>query len=116
MIYEAKAGSGNTLPACHTKRLTKTEKIAIFSDTMAVTLTALTVAVIFLHNEYAYQMGALAGLWIAEASIFHALYAWKERRANSQKYMQDWVERVADKYGAELAARYAEIVLQNSNQ
>lgn len=99
----------------HRKGLTKTEKMALFSDFMAVSTTVLTIATIFLQNAYAYQMGALAGLWIGEASIFHVLYAWKERRANSQKYMQQWIEKAADKYGADLAARFCEIVLQNSN-
>jgi hypothetical protein len=54
----------------------------------------------------------LAGLWIAEAAHFHQLYAKKESRANCQKYAQQWIDKIGEKYGWEAAARFAEIVLK----
>ena len=98
------------------KTLTKTERLLLFLEAVALILSALTVYVILSGKGDAYQMGVLTLAWIAETAHFHALYARKESRANSQKYMQEWVEKAADKYTPEIAARYAEIVLQNSNQ
>jgi hypothetical protein len=58
---------------------------------------------------------ALAVAWIAEAAHFHQMYARKESRANSQKYTQAWIDKYAEKYGADAALRAAEVTLQNSN-
>ncbi len=64
----------------------------------------------FSQNDNTY-VAILAGAWIAEAAHFHKLYAQKEGRANSQKYMEAWVNQTAEKYGPDQAARFAEIVL-----
>lgn len=95
---------------------TKTERTKLFLEVMATALTILAVASVFLRMDGAVYLEAMAGAWLAAASVFHVLYAKKESRANSQKYMEKWVEQTADKYGADAAARFAEIVLQNSNQ
>ena len=105
------------MPGRHERRsLTKTERTKRFMETVATVLSVLAVAASFLRLDGAVYLEALAVAWLTATSVFHVLYAKKESRANSQKYMEAWVEKVADKYGPEYAARYAEIVLQNSNQ
>ena len=96
------------------RQRTRTERLMAFLDGVALALTVLAVAVT-LRGTDAMYIQILTGLWIAEAAHFHQLYAKKESRANSQKYMQKWVDDYAEKYGPETAARFAEIVLQNSN-
>lgn len=95
---------------------TRTERTKAFMEAVATITTALAVGAVFLRMDGAVYLEALAVAWLTATSVFHVLYARKESRANSQKYMEAWVEKVADKYGPEYAARYAEIVLQNSNQ
>ena len=97
-------------------KMTRTERTKTFMETVAAILTALAVVAIFGRFDGAVYLEALAAAWLTATSVFHVLYARKESRANSQKYMELWVEKVADKYGPDYAARYAEIVLQNSNQ
>lgn len=97
-------------------KATRTERTKAFMETTAAILTALTVAAIFARMEGAVYLEALAVAWLGATAVFHTLYARKESRANSQKYMEAWVEKVADKYGPDYAARFCEIVLQNSNQ
>lgn len=89
---------------------TRTERMVRLYDGTALALTVLVVVLAFMGRDNTY-VEILAGCWIAEAAHFHKLYAQKEGRANSQKYMEAWVEQAADKYGAEQAARFAEIVL-----
>jgi hypothetical protein len=96
------------------KRRTKTERLMVFLDGVALGLTVLTLVCIFAGREAVY-VEALAVAWIAEATHFHQVYARKESRANSQKYAQQWVDEYAEKYGADAAIRAAEVVLQNSN-
>ena len=96
--------------------MTRTERTKAFMEIVATILAVLTVAAIFLRLDGAVYLEALAVAWLTVTSVFHVLYARKESRANSQKYMEQWVEQTADKYGADAAARFAEIVLQNSNQ
>lgn len=95
------------------KKHTKTERLMIFLDIMAVILTILTL-VLLLFGFSATEVEILTGLWIAEAAHFHQLYAKKESRANSQKYAQKWLTEIGEKYGWDAAARFAEIVLQNN--
>lgn len=96
------------------KKRTKTERLMLFLDAMAAALTVLAIALLLLgHGVTEVQYLALG--WMAEAAHFHQLYAKKESRANSQKYAQKWVNDIGDKHGWDAAARFAEIVLQNSN-
>ena len=97
-------------------KMTRTERTKAFMETVATITTALAVVAVFLRMDGAINLEALAVAWLTATSVFHVLYAKKESRANSQKYMEKWVEAAADKYGADAAARFAEIVLQNSNQ
>jgi hypothetical protein len=96
------------------KRRTKTERLMVFLDGVALFLTILTLDSIVQELDCT-ALEMLAGLWIAEAAHFHQLYAKKESRANCQKYAQQWVDEYAEKYGADAAIRAAEVVLQNSN-
>ena len=85
-------------------------------EIMASFMSILAIGAALLRIDGAVYLVELAVGWLGATAVFFALYCKKESRANSQKYMEAWVEKVADKYGPEYAARYAEIVLNNSNQ
>ena len=93
---------------------TRTERTKVFLEAGATVLTVLATVAVFMRLEGAVYLEALAGVWMTAASVFHVLYVKKEGRANSQKYMEIWLEKTADKYGADAAARFAEIVLRDS--
>ncbi len=48
----------------------------------------------------------------AEVSVSGAFYFWKSKNENRAKYAQRFMQKWADKYGPETAARIAEIVLR----
>jgi hypothetical protein len=83
----------------------------LFLDGIALTLTVITLICIFVGRDAMY-IEALTVAWIAEAAHFHQVYAKKESRANCQKYAQQWIDKIGEKYGWEAAARFAEIVLK----
>ena len=95
------------------ERLTTTKKLLVFSDGMAALVTVVCMLVCILTDRDAGVFVSIAAAWIGEAAVFHGFYAWKEKNANRSKYAQQWVERYADKYGVEAAARIAEIVLKD---
>lgn len=46
-------------------------------------------------------------------SVWLLGYAWKEKAANRSKYAMQYVDKIADIHGPEIAIRIAEIVLQD---
>lgn len=40
-------------------------------------------------------------------------YAWKEKNANRSKYAMEFVDKIADRYGPDVAVRVAEVVLKD---
>ena len=63
--------------------------------------------------------GAGAGLTeitlavLAETTASSGFYLWKAKNENRAKYAQKYMDKWADKYGPEAAARIAEIVLKD---
>ena len=105
------------MPKHEKKRVrTNTERTLLFLEIMASITSFLAMAAALHRLEGTVYLVELAGGWLGATAVFYVLYCKKESRANSQKYMEAWVEKVADKYGPDYAARYAEIVLNNSNQ
>jgi len=50
---------------------------------------------------------------IAEATAYSGFYLWKAKNENRAKYAQKYMDKWAEKYGPEAAARIAEIVLKD---
>ena len=48
----------------------------------------------------------------AELAVSSGFYFWKAKNENRAKYAQRFLQKFADKYGAETALRAAEIVLK----
>lgn len=51
--------------------------------------------------------------WITECGAVTAFYLWKSKNENRAKYAQRFLVKFADKYGADVALRLAEIVLKD---
>ena len=51
--------------------------------------------------------------WIAECGVATGFYLWKSKNENRAKYAQKFLKQFADKYGADVALRAAEIVLKD---
>ena len=67
-------------------------------------------------NYLGFDVTALAGL--AGASLltngaWGGFYFWKAKNENRAKYAQRFLKQFADKYGADVAVRVAEIVLKD---
>ena len=45
-------------------------------------------------------------------TALNAFYIWKAKNENRAKYAQEFVCKIADKYGVEAAALFAEVVLK----
>ena len=68
------------------------------------------------HHYLGFDVTALAGL--AGASLltngaWGGFYFWKAKNENRAKYAQRFLKQFADKYGADVAVRVAEIVLKD---
>lgn len=50
---------------------------------------------------------------IAGSTAYSGFYIWKAKNENRAKYAQKYMEKWAEKYGPEAAARIAEIVLRD---
>lgn len=93
------------------KRVETTKILLVISWATAITLTALTVAFPFwgLPTDGLQIVAPLA--W-AEVTALNGFYVWKAKNENRAKYAQQFINRLADKYGAEAAALFAETVLK----
>ena len=56
---------------------------------------------------------AIVCAWIAECGVVTGFYLWKSKNENRAKYAQRFLKQFADKYGADVALRAAEIVLKD---
>ena len=81
-----------------------------------MTISVLLCVATIVTNYLGFDVTALAGL--AEASLltngaWGGFYFWKAKNENRAKYAQRFLKRFADKYGADVAVRVAEIVLKD---
>ncbi len=94
------------------RRIETTKILLVISWATAITLTALTVLFPFweLPTDGLQIVTPLA--W-AEVTALNGFYLWKAKNENRAKYAQQFVEKMADKYGMDAAALFAEIVLKD---
>lgn len=58
-------------------------------------------------------LAPLAGTSLATTGAWGGFYFWKAKNENRAKYAQRFLKQFADKYGADVAVRVAEIVLKD---
>ena len=93
------------------KRIETTKILLVISWAAAITLTALTV-VFPLRDIPTDGLQIVTPLAWAEVTALNGFYIWKAKNENRAKYAQEFIEKIADKYGAEAAALFAEVVLK----
>lgn len=81
-----------------------------------MTISVLLCVATIVTNYLGFDVTALAGL--AGASLltdgaWGGFYFWKAKNENRAKYAQRFLKQFADKYGADVAVRVAEIVLKD---
>ena len=89
-----------------------------FSKKIMVVAVILTIAI----NIFACVMVCLtrdltplAYMLVADGGALgtgYGFYSWKSKNDNRHKYAMKYVDLIAEKYGIEMAARFAEIVLK----
>lgn len=84
------------------------KRLLAVSYGLLVALLALFFAV---EDKSAWTMIICA--WITECGAVTAFYLWKSKNENRAKYAQQFLKQFADKYGADVALRAAEIVLKD---
>ncbi len=75
-----------------------------------IVLTGVMVAITFDPSPLQWVIVALS----AEISVYSSFYLTKSRYENRHKYAQIYVKEIAEKYGIDMAARIAEVVLRDS--
>lgn len=86
-----------------------------------MTISVLLCVATIVTNYLGFDVTALAGLagaGLAGASLltngaWGGFYFWKAKNENRAKYAQRFLKQFADKYGADVAVRVAEIVLKD---
>lgn len=97
----------------------KKKRCAAFSKRYFSYLILLELAVIIFICAMVVLTGDVTPLyWIistlaAEISVYSAFYLWKAKNENRSKYAQQYVSKIADKYGIDIAIRIAEVVLRD---
>lgn len=84
------------------------KKILILSYTILIVLLGL-----FFVVEDKSSWVVVICAWITECGAVAAFYLWKSKNENRAKYAQRFLVKFADKYGADVALRLAEIVLKD---
>lgn len=79
---------------------------------ISATLCAVTVVGVFQGRDVT-AVAALAGTSLLTDGTWGGFYLWKSKNENRAKYAQRFLTRFADKYGADIALRAAEIVLKD---
>ena len=80
--------------------------------TLSVLLCVATIVTNYLGFDVT-ALAALAGTSLATTGAWGGFYFWKAKNENRAKYAQRFLKQFADKYGADVAVRVAEIVLKD---
>lgn len=88
------------------------KKMLVLHIVLSVLLCTATVAGTLMDHD-ATALGALAGASLLTDGAWGGFYYWKSKNENRAKYAQRFLTRFADKYGADIAVRLAEIVLKD---
>lgn len=90
-----------------------------FSKKMLLLLTAVSVSLCVYtawgsyHGVDVTAVAVLAGTSLVADGTWGGFYLWKAKNENRAKYAQRFIKQLADKYGADIALRAAEIVLKD---
>ena len=87
------------------------KKVLVLHIIVSVLLCIATVGTLMGRDVTA--LGILAGTSLATDGAWGGFYYWKSKNENRAKYAQEFLIRFADKYGADVAIRLADIVLKD---
>ncbi len=91
----------------------ETTKILLAASWAAAVIFSALAIVFPICGIYSDGLQVVVPLAWAEVTAMNAFYIWKAKNENRAKYAQQFIERFADKYGAEAAALFAETVLKD---
>lgn len=89
------------------------KKLLIFSWTVTLILTVLTVWMALTGRPGVDTMSVITSLSWAESTTQTGFYHWKAKNENRAKYAQRFLHDIAREWGPETAIRMAEIVLKD---
>ena len=95
------------------KKIEVSKLILIVSWPVALTLTAIAIFGVFKELEQVSELTTIAGFAWAELTAAHAFYYWKAKNENRAKGSQKLIKELAEKYGIESAATFAEIIYKD---
>lgn len=96
-----------------TRKRRETSKLILWcSWAAALTLTGLVAVCTFLMLDTS-GLVALAGLAWGELTVAHGFYFWKAKNENRAKGSCQLVRHLAEKYGIDAAARFAELIFKD---
>lgn len=88
------------------------KKVLVLHIIVSVLLCIATVVGTLMGRDVT-ALGILAGTSLATDGAWGGFYYWKSKNENRAKYAQEFLIRFADKYGADVAIRLADIVLKD---
>lgn len=92
------------------KKVETSKKILLASWIAAICMTLITIYGVFEDLEHVSELTTLSGLAWAELTAAHGFYYWKAKNENRAKGTQKLVKGLAEKYGIDSAAKFAEII------
>lgn len=94
------------------KKMETSKKILGGSWVVALVLTVIVIVGSFMEKDFGH-ITTLAALAWGELTAAHGFYYWKAKNENRAKGAQKLVKELAEQYGIDAAARFAEIVLKD---
>ena len=89
------------------------KKMLVLHSFVTVSLITATVVINIATEHDVTALAALAGTSFVVDGTWGGFYLWKSKNENRAKYAQRFLNKFADKYGADAALRAAEIVLKD---
>ena len=89
------------------------KKMLVLHSFVTVSLIIATVVINIATEHDVTALAALAGTSFVVDGTWGGFYLWKSKNENRAKYAQRFLNKFADKYGADAALRAAEIVLKD---
>lgn len=95
------------------KKIETSKKILLASWIAAIALTLVDINGVYRGLEHVSELTTLAGMAWAELTAAHGFYYWKSKNENRAKGTQNLIRDLAEKYGIESAATFAEIIYKD---
>lgn len=89
------------------------KKMLVLHSFVTVSLITATVVINIATEHDVTALAALAGTSFVVDGTWGGFYLWKSKNENRAKYAQRFLNKFADKYGADAALRATEIVLKD---